>query len=120
MIRKGDIYIANLGKNAAHNMAKQRPVIVFQNDRLNRAVDESYYQDVVVIPLSAKIVPGSYRVTLPPREKLLRPSDAICNALCTISFGSIDRNTGPIARLSAEEITQIETILLDLFGIGFS
>ena len=117
MMRKGEIYITDLGKKSSHNIAKKHPFIVFQNDRLNRAVDESIYKDVVVIPLSTKIVPGSYRLTISPRQQLQSAGDAVCNALCTIAYESIDTQAGAIAILTSEEILRIEAILLDLFGI---
>ncbi len=117
MIRKGDLYLADLSGKVEHNIGKKRPVIVFQNDFLNRAVLEETYRDLIVIPLSTQIIPSSYRLPLPPRAKLEKESDAVCLALCSIDVNTLDLQTGLLGRLTLEEIHTVEGILRSIFGM---
>ena len=73
MIERGEIYLANL--------AKTRPVLIFQNDLLNRTITDSFYKDVTIIPLSTKLLSGSYRYAIDPRDNLEKKSEIICNAI---------------------------------------
>jgi len=119
-MNKGEIYLARLHQEQDYNISKTRPVLIFQNDLLNRAVDETIYRDVTVIPLSTHIISGSYRFHIRARDRLRYDCDIVCNALCTISIDTLLREESPLTSLKEEEIHAIETILLQLFDIGNS
>jgi len=87
---------------------------VFQNDFLNRAVEEYIYADVTVIPLSTKLLGGDLRLRIPARDALERESEIVCNAVCTIHAKALMGSV--LTTLSEEEITRIEEMLADLFG----
>ena len=44
-IKKGEIYLANLGDKTTLDIGKIRPVLIFQNNFLNRMLNETKYQD---------------------------------------------------------------------------
>ena len=117
MIHKGEIYLARLDGVKTYNFSKTRPVIVFQNDWLNRAIDDSLYADLIIIPLSTKLLGGTFRYRLAPRESLRQESEAVCNALCTINIERIDLDTGVIAQLDDREIRDIGTILAEVLAL---
>ena len=54
-IKKGNIYLANLGNRKDSDIGKILPILVFQNNLLNMMIDRSEFRDVVIIPLSSKI-----------------------------------------------------------------
>ncbi len=119
MINRGDIYLADLNRTREHNVSKVRPVLIFQNDFLNRTLEDAIYSDVIIIPLSTKLLGGDYRLKISPRDALEQHSEIICNALCTINAGLLKTEDGPIAMLEQKEIRAIERILADLFGFSF-
>lgn len=119
MIEKGEIYLANLNKGLKNSLAKTRPVLIFQNDFLNRALEDNYYKDVTVIPLSTKLLGGNYRYVIDARENLERKSEVICNAVTTIDYGILDISHGCLVKLTIEEISDVEHILYDFFGCTF-
>jgi mRNA interferase MazF len=117
MIRRGEIYLAKLDKNASYNFSKLRPVVVFQNDFLNRALEDSGYRDVIVLPLSTRLFGSDYRLRLDPRDRLEQPCELVCNAPCTIALETLLTDDGPLTRLTEEELRKAEEKLLLIFGV---
>jgi mRNA interferase MazF len=117
-IRKGEIYLANLGKKNQNDIGKIRPVVIFQNNFLNMMVDELLYQDVIVLPLSSKIVQSEYSYLIKARESLRKDSAILCNAIKMISSDRIYHQDGVLTTLSDGEIVDIEKILYNLLGCG--
>jgi mRNA interferase MazF len=115
-MQRGEIYLADLNAKGEHNIGKIRPVVVFQNDFLNRAVNEHIYADVTIIPLSTKLLGGDYRLKIAARDGLERDSEVVCNAVCTIHAEALRREEGVLTTLSKEETMHIERILAELFG----
>ncbi len=119
MIEKGEIYLTNLNKGLKNSLARTRPVLIFQNDFLNRALEDQYYKDVTVIPLSTKLLGGNYRYVIDAREKLEKKSEIICNAVTTIDYGILDVSHGHLTKLTPKEMTHVEHMLYDFFGCTF-
>lgn len=115
-IRKGEIYLANLGDRKSDDIGKIRPVLIFQNNFLNRMLDETPYKDVVVLPLSSQIRENDFSYYLPAQEKLEKASVVLCNAIKMIDASRILQEKGVLLKLSDEEILEIENILYNLLG----
>jgi len=115
-IRKGEIYLANLGDRNNHDIGKIRPVLIFQNNFLNRMLTETQYKDVVVLPLSSKIRENDFSYYLPAQEKLEKESVILCNAIKMIDASRILQEKGILLTLSQKQITEIENILYNLLG----
>lgn len=116
-IEKGDIYLANLGDRSIHDIGKIRPVLVFQNNFLNRMIDESAYKDVIVIPLSSQIRENDFTLKLDVRDKLEKESVILCNAIKMVSADRLLLDNGKLTVLRKNEIEKIETILRLLFDM---
>jgi len=80
-IKKGEIYLANLGDRKHLDIGKIRPVLVFQNNLLNRMLEDTTFKDVVVLPLSSKIRENDFAYFLKAKDKLEKDSVVLCNAI---------------------------------------
>ena len=114
MIKKGDIYLANVD-SFSH---KTKPVLIMQNNFLNRAVKEALYRDVTIMPLSTKLLGGDYRYLLKQRDHLQKDSEIVCNAITTVDFEILDIKKGVLTTLNNDEIADIEKILYKFFGLA--
>ena len=116
-IRKGEIYLADLGDVKCADIGKVRPVLVFQNDMLNRMIEDGLYDDVVVVPLSSKILKNDFSYPLKKRDHLQKDSIVLCNAVKMIKSKRLLPEKGLLTQLTQEEIREIElrlSLLLDL------
>ncbi len=116
-IEKGDIYLANLGDGSIHDIGKIRPVLVFQNNFLNRMIDDSAYKDVIIIPLSSQIRENDFTLKLDVRDKLEKESVILCNAIKMVSADRLLLEKGKLTVLRKNEIEKIEIILRLLFDM---
>ncbi len=116
-IKKGEIYLANLGDVKHTDIGKIRPVLVFQNDMLNRMVSDGLYNDVIVIPLSSKIRENDFTLYLPKRDRLEKKSVILCNAMKMISAKRLMTEEGVLTQLMPSEMEEIEKRVLLLLGI---
>jgi len=115
---KGDICLADFGKSRnSFEFGKKRPVLIFQTDKLNMAVEAGIYDYFLVIPLSTKndIVTEEFRYRISQRERLQQESFPVCNALCFLPKNALQRK---IARLSEKECVEIEAILKNIFDMS--
>ena len=115
-IRKGEIYLANLGDRNSHDIGKIRPVLIFQNNFLNRMLSDTQYKDVVVLPLSSQVRENDFSYYIPKQEKLKKESVVLCNAIKMIDASRILQDKGVLLTLSQEQILEIENILYNLLG----
>jgi len=114
---KGDIYLADFGKSKnSFEFGKKRPVLIFQTDKLNLAVQEGIYDFFLVIPLSTKddIVTEEFRYKISKREMLQKESYAVCNSICFLPKAALQEKVGS---LNAEECVEVESILKNLFDM---
>ena len=117
MIKKGDIYLADFGKNRdSFAFGKKRPVLLFQTDKLNYAIEEKIYRHIIAIPLSTKddIITHEFRYKIPKREHLQQDSYIVCNSICFLDTKYL---TQRLTTLTPAEIVEIEKILVELFDI---
>ena len=116
-IRKGEIYLANLGDVKCADIGKTRPVLIFQNNNLNRMIEDGLYSDVVVIPLSTKIKISDFTFILKSRDSLAKDSTILCNTVKMINAKRLLLDEGILTILSENEMHNIEKILMNLFDI---
>ena len=107
-IRRGEIYLANLGHAKHTDIGKVRPVLVFQNNFLNRMIEDGLYDEVVVIPLSSQIKESDLTWVLPKRDKLEKRSTVLCHALKMISAKRLLTEQGVLTILRDNELQEIE------------
>ncbi len=115
-IKKGEVYLANLGDRKNFDIGKIRPVLVFQNNLLNKMLKETKFKDVVVLPLSSQIRTNDFSYFIKAREGLEKDSVVLCNAVKMIDAERLIVDRGCLLRLSSAEVLDIENILYSLFG----
>jgi len=116
-IKKGEIYLANLGDVKYADIGKTRPVLIFQNNMLNRMIQDGLYDDVVIVPLSSLLKENDFTFKLKKRDKLQKDSAILCNAVKMIKSKRLLLDKGVLTRLTKSEILEVEkrlSILLDL------
>jgi len=112
-IHKGDIWYSNLNPSGS---GKIRPVVIWQNDLLNRAVTLGIYHNIIVMPLSSRLYGGAYRYRIEARDNLPKTSEIVCNAIGLIGSNRILAKRQLITKLNSKEIKDITQILKDIFG----
>jgi mRNA interferase MazF len=114
-IKKGEIYLANLGNKRELDIGKIRPVLIFQNDFLNMMLEDTKFKDVIILPLSSQIRENDFTLLIPKRENLEKDNIILCNSIKMIDANRLLLDNGLIASLSKDEIVKIEKILYHLF-----
>ena len=114
-IKKGEIYLANLGDVKCADIGKIRPVLIFQNNNLNRMIEDEIYSDVIIIPLSSKIKINDFTLSIKKRDKLQKNSSLLCNAIKMINSKRLMLDEGVLTALNENEVIQVEAILKHLF-----
>lgn len=113
MMRRGEVWVANLNPPRGNEIGKVRPVLIMQADEL---LDGSLPM-VVVLPLTTQVRAGEnrWRVTIPARDRLLKASQVVIDqprSLDRTRFGE-----GPLARLDAGELAAVESSLRALLAM---
>jgi len=116
-IRKGEIYLANLGDVKCADIGKIRPVLIFQNENLNRMIKDELYSDVIIIPLSSQIKESDFTYILQKRDALKKDSTILCNAIKMINSSRLMLDKGILTRLTLDEIKSVEKRVLLLLDI---
>ena len=107
--KRGEIYFAKI-----HKKSKKRPFLIYQNDFLNEACYKKEYNSVIVLPLSGNIVDTNLRVFIPKRDKLLKDSQIVCNALGVIGVEKIIFEK--VTQLTQEELQQVTNTVKHILG----
>ena len=113
--RQWEIYYGKLSPSS-----KRRPYLIVQNNFLNRAVQRGNLPSVVVVPLSGRLRGGDFRLTVPPRDRLPKRSEAVFTALGVIPATALHWEEGALTRLTPDEIEEATSILAKLFDFPFS
>ncbi len=112
-IKKGEIRYADLDPEGS---GKIRPVVIWQNDLLNRAVTLGIYHSLIVLPVSSRLYGGIYRYRIEARDAMPKTSEVVCNAIGLVASSRIMVNRGVMTKLTRKETTDITRILLDIMG----
>ena len=116
-IKKGEVYLANLGDVKCADIGKTRPVLIFQTENLNRMVEDGLYDDVIVIPLSSQIKKSDFTYVIRRRDLLQKDSTLLCNAIKMVKASRLLKEHGVLTRLTEEEIKLVEKKVLLLLDI---
>jgi mRNA interferase MazF len=114
LIRRGEVWVARLNPNQGAEVGKLRPVVVVQADPLTQAG----LATVVVVPLTTQHRPAAERLRVPiqARDRLLRDSYAMADQPRALDRARL--GDGPLAMLTAAELTALERALLAVMGMG--
>lgn len=113
MMRRGEIWAANLNPGRGREIAKIRPVLVIQDN----ALTASGTPMVVILPLTTQIYPAFklWRIMIEPRDRLLKKCQVVVDqprALDRDRFGE-----GPLTTLTEKELTAVERSLKGVMGL---
>ena len=113
LMRRGEIWVAQLNPNRGREIGKTRPVLVIQADSLTAIGDNP----VIILPMTTQIYPSftKWRIQIPARDRLLRPCQVVVDqprALDRSRFGD-----GPLTMLTSEEMSVVEKSLKAVMGL---
>ena len=114
MIQQGEVYLVDFAKKYNSEFGKIRPAVILQNNFFNRALEDTDYQSVLVVPLSTKDEQTDYKIEIYQRDNLKEKSFIIANWLCTLDAKRIHLDKGIITKLSFNELQQLKSKICDL------
>lgn len=114
LMRRGEIWTANLNPNKGAEIGKVRPVLILQDDRLT----QTGLPAILALPLTTQFRPAfaPMRIRLVPRGRLTKDCFVMVE-----HARSLDRSRfgeGPLAILTAEEMAAVEQSLRAVMGMG--
>jgi len=113
MMRRGEIWVANLNPNRGGEIGKARPVVILQDDRITAAG----MRTVIVVPLTTQFRSefAPMRVAISARDRLLK--DCFVMVEHVISLDSKRFGEGPLTRLSETEMDKVEKRIKAVLGL---
>ena len=113
MKQRGEVWVANLNPGRGREVAKVRPVLIIQDDALTASGSPM----VVVLPLTTQVYPTykHWRVTIPPRDRLLKPCQVIVDQPRALDIERL--GDGPLTSLTSEEMAAVERSLKGVLGL---
>lgn len=112
MVYKGEIWLVNLNPTKKTNeMGKVRPVLIYQNNELNR----NDYPTTIIIPLSTHLVDNvkPIRLRITKRDKLKNDSDIVITQIRAIDNA---RFIEKLTTLTDLEIKNVKDCLEEVIG----
>jgi mRNA interferase MazF len=113
VMRRGEVWTANLNPSRGQEIGKIRPAVIIQADELGKGVTPM----VVVLPMTTKVYSAFrvWRVTVPARDRLLEPCQVVTDQPRALDRSRIGE--GPLTVLTPEEMAVVEKSLRAVLGI---
>jgi mRNA interferase MazF len=112
IVKRGEVWLANLNPTRGSEQAGTRPVLIFQHDVINR-----FTTTVLAIPLTTNLrraaLPSCVRIAQ-GEGGLARDSVALCHQLRVLDRARLQRKLGTV---SQDTIAAIESSVLFTLGI---
>lgn len=114
IIRRGQIWTANLNPSRGHEVGKIRPVLVIQGDWLSAAQDRT----IIVLPLTSDVQASRepLRVTVRARDALRKDSQVVVDQPRTLDRRRLGPE--PLTELTATEMAQVDQSLCAVMGVA--
>ena len=114
IIRRGQIWTANLNPSRGHEVGKIRPALVIQGDWLSAAQDRT----VIVLPLTSDVQASRepLRVTVRARDSLRKDSQVVVDQPRTLDRRRLGPE--PLTELTAAEMAQVDQSLRTVMGVA--
>lgn len=110
MIRKFDLWIADLNPEFGTEPGKIRPVVIVQSDLMN-----PQHHSTLVCPVSSNVVLGAKIVRVHIKKKHLNvPSDILVDQIRAIDNKRLVRRVGKLSSVEANELEHNIRLVLDL------
>jgi mRNA interferase MazF len=113
VIRRGQVWVANLNPPRGRELGKLRPVVVMQADELIAGGSTM----VIVLPLTTRVYPGfrRWRVTVSARDRLLKDSQVVVDQPRALDRARL--GDGPLTTLTDAEMAAVEKSLRGVLGM---
>ena len=113
MIRRGEIWVANLNPNKGSEIGKVRPILILQAD----AMTQVGLRTILAAPLTTQWRPDCepLRIGISARERLTRDCHVMVEHVRALDRTRIGE--GPLARLTTEEMDAVERSLRAVLGM---
>jgi mRNA interferase MazF len=113
VIRRGQVWVANLNPPRGRELGKLRPVVVMQADELIASGSTM----VIVLPLTTRVYPGfrRWRVTVSARDRLLKDSQVVVDQPRALDRARL--GDGPLTTLTDAEMAAVEKSLRGVLGM---
>jgi len=113
VIKRGEIWVANLNPNRGGEIGKARPVVILQEDR----IISTGLRTVLVAPLTTQFRPefAPLRVYINARSRLLRDCYVMVEHVTTLDRARFGE--GPLTMLTVEEMAAVEKSLKAVMGL---
>jgi mRNA interferase MazF len=113
MLRRGEVWLADINPPRGTEPGRTRPVLIVQSQALLDAGHPSTY----VVPLTTKLIPDAepLRIRVPAADRLPRDSDLLMDQLRVIDNRRLV--DGPLMRLPASTMRVVARALRELTGI---
>jgi mRNA interferase MazF len=114
LVRRGEIWTANLNPNKGSETGKIRPVLILQDDVLTTAG----LPTILIVPMTTQFRPGTaaLRVAISARDRLRADCYAMVEQVRAVDRGRIGE--GPLAVLTPDEIARVEKSLRAALGMA--
>ena len=114
LVRRGEIWTANLNPNTGSGTGKIRPVLLLQDDVLTTAG----LPTILIVPMTTQFRPGTaaLRVAISARDRLRADCYAMVEQVRAVDRGRIGE--GPLAVLTPDEIARVEKSLRAALGMA--
>ena len=113
MLKRGEIWLANLDPQYGTEPGKTRPVLLVQA----QALLDAGHPSTLVIPLTTRLVDEAepLRVRVPASGRLPRDSDLLIDQFRAIDNRRLAR--GPVARLSATLLAKVDAAIHEVLDL---
>lgn len=113
MLKRGEIWLADLNPLHGTEPGKTRPVLIVQS----QALLDAGHPSSLVIPLTTKLVEDAepLRIRVGAEGRLPKPSDLLMDQMRAIDNARLVK--GPLHRLSNVQMKQVGIAFLELIGI---
>ena len=113
MLKRGEVWLADLTPPHGTEPGKTRPVLVIQS----QALLDAGHPSTLVIPLTTKLVEDAepLRIRVVAAGRLPKPSDLLMDQMRAIDNGRLVK--GPLLRLSNAQMKKIGSAFLEMVGI---
>ena len=113
MIRRGQIWVANLNPNKGSEIGKQRPVLILQADKLTA----TGLTTILIAPLTSQFRPAfaPLRIKIAARSQLLKDCYVMVEHIRALDRSRFSNTV--LATATAEEMAAVEKSLLGVMGV---
>ncbi len=108
MIRQGEVYLVEFGKNYKSEFGKIRPAVILQSDIFNALLLTKKYKSVLVVPLSTLDEETEYKIKIKSGDRLKKDSFIVASWICSVDLDRIMIEKGLITKLSSEELKELK------------